>query len=218
MRRAEPVSCWALGSGSQRTYAYLLLDHLRWLERKPGPEGCRCRSYGYMAALGAAWRGPVWPGRGGPLGARSGMKRPVGRRCVREGLLPAAALLGVNACWVAAHLARFTVAGRTAAGGPGPVAKRELPANPLAPPPPRRHPKLRGGARKLLEASPRPGPAVGLGCCLGFRIGECAVCTWPTCTCVTARGAGSCRAPHVPVCHRTGTRTGRGQDQAPVRV
>ena len=48
------------GSGTQRTYAYLLLDHLRWLEREPlAPETVSLQDLKrYMAALGAAWRGP----------------------------------------------------------------------------------------------------------------------------------------------------------------
>jgi hypothetical protein len=48
------------GSGTQRTYAYLLLDHLRWLEREAlAPETVSLQDLRrYMAALGAAWRGP----------------------------------------------------------------------------------------------------------------------------------------------------------------
>ena len=44
------------GSGTQRTYAYLLLDHLRWLEREAlTPEAVTLQDLKrYMAALGAA--------------------------------------------------------------------------------------------------------------------------------------------------------------------
>src|SRR5438874_9520001 len=48
------------GSGTQRTYAYLLLDHLRWLEREAlAPEWVDLAQLKrYMAAVGAQHRGP----------------------------------------------------------------------------------------------------------------------------------------------------------------
>jgi hypothetical protein len=60
------------GSGTQRTYAYLLLDHLRWLEREAlAPETVSLQDLRrYMAALGAAWRGRM-ASRGGLAGAPS---------------------------------------------------------------------------------------------------------------------------------------------------
>ena len=61
------------GSGTQRTCAYLLLDHLRWLEREMlTPQIVSLQDLKrYMAALGAAWRGPYGqPWRAGR--ARSG--------------------------------------------------------------------------------------------------------------------------------------------------
>src|SRR5881394_272976 len=62
------------GSGTQRTYAYLLVDHLRWLEQEAlALETMSFRDLGrYMAALGAQWRGPY----GEPW--RQG-KRPLGQ-------------------------------------------------------------------------------------------------------------------------------------------
>ena len=85
------------GSGTQRTYAYLLLDHLRWLEREAlAPETVLLQDLRrYMAALGAAWRGPYGqPWRAG--------RRPFGQSalsaaaaCVK-GFYLQQALLGVN--------------------------------------------------------------------------------------------------------------------------
>ena len=85
------------GSGTQRTYAYLLLDHLRWLEREAlAPETVSLQDLRrYMAALGAAWRGPYGqPWRAG--------RRPFGQSalsaaaaCVK-GFYLQQALLGVN--------------------------------------------------------------------------------------------------------------------------
>ena len=85
------------GSGTQRTYAYLLVDHLRWLEREAlAPETVTLTDLKrYMAALGAAWRGPYGqPWRAG--------RRPFGQSalsaaaaCVK-GFYLQQALLGVN--------------------------------------------------------------------------------------------------------------------------
>ena len=85
------------GSGTQRTYAYLLVDHLRWLEREAlTPQAVSLQDLKrYMAALGAAWRGPYGqPWRAG--------RRPFGQSalsaaaaCVK-GFYLQQALLGVN--------------------------------------------------------------------------------------------------------------------------
>ena len=68
------------GSGTQRTYAYLLVDHLRWLEREALTPGTVTLTdlKRYMAALGAAWRGPYGqPWRaGGARSARAPCRRP----------------------------------------------------------------------------------------------------------------------------------------------
>src|SRR6266581_4625768 len=72
------------GSGTQRTYAYLLLDHLRWLEREAlAPEMVSLQDLRrYMAALGAAWRGPY------------GQPWRAGRRPFGQSALSAAAACG----------------------------------------------------------------------------------------------------------------------------
>ena len=108
------------GSGTQRTYAYLLLDHLRWLEREAlAPAAVSLRDLKrYMAALGAAWRGPY--GQPWRAGRRPfGPERPVGRRGVREGFLPAAGAAGCQpGAGLAAAAGPAAVACRPAAGVP----------------------------------------------------------------------------------------------------
>jgi hypothetical protein len=62
------------GSGSQRTYAYLLVDHLRWLEREALPlDAVKLRDLErYMGIMGAEVRMPLGePWRAG--------KRPYGK-------------------------------------------------------------------------------------------------------------------------------------------
>ena len=141
------------GSGTQRTYAYLLLDHLRWLEREAlAPETVSLQDLKrYMAALGAAWRGPY----GQPW--REG-RRPFGQSalsaaaaCVK-GFYLHQALLGVNPeLGPQLQLTRLPSRADRQRAFLGHV-QRELPANPLAPPRQRRrHPKLPpDGAREML--------------------------------------------------------------------
>lgn len=105
------------GSGTQRTYAYLLLDHLRWLGREAlAPETVTLQDLRrYMAALGAA--------------------------CVK-GFYLQQALLGVNPeLGSQLQLARLPSRADRQRSFLRHV-QRELPANPLAPPPlRRRYPK-----------------------------------------------------------------------------
>jgi len=144
------------GSGTQRTYAYLLLDHLRWLEREAlAPEMVSLQDLKrYMAALGAAWRGPY----GQPW--REG-RRPFGQSalsaaaaCVK-GFYLHQALLGINPeLGPQLQLTRLPSRADRQRAFLGHV-QRELPANPLAPPRQRRrHPKLppEGARERLLEA------------------------------------------------------------------
>ena len=70
------------GSGTQKTYAYYLVDHLRWLDRECLPlEGVRLRDLErYMGIVGADVRMP-WVSRGGRESARM-----AGLRCRRRRL------------------------------------------------------------------------------------------------------------------------------------
>jgi integrase len=198
------------GSGTQRTYAYLLLDHLRWLER----EGLALDMVTltdlkrYMAALGAAWRGPSGqPWRAG--------RRPLGpsalssaASCVK-GFYLHQALLGVNAgLGSQLQLTRLPSRADRQRSFLGHV-QRELPANPLAPPAVRRrHPKLPpdGARERLLEAvtTARDRLVVTWLADGGFRIGELCGVHLADLHLRENAGCGQCRAPHVHVCHRDG--------------
>ncbi|MGV7667659.1 tyrosine-type recombinase/integrase [Mycobacterium kansasii] len=196
------------GSGTQRTYAYLLVDHLRWLERE-------CLSVGtvslrdlerYMGILGADVRMPL----GEPW--RIG-KRPYGpaalsitAACLKGFYLHQAAL-GVNP-QIGTSLDRSRLPSRadrrrTFLGH----TTTKLPANPLAPAHPRRrHPKmLPDGAReKLLPAvySARDRLVVTWLADGGLRVGE--LCGLHLVDLHLREGAacGQCRSPHLHVCHR----------------
>jgi integrase len=196
------------GSGTQRTYAYVLVEHLRWLERECLTlNTVRLRDLErYMGILGAEVRMPLGePWRVG--------KRPYGRAalsitasCLKGFYLHQAALginreLGktLNQTRLPSRLDRR----RSFLGHTTPT----LPANPLAPQGPRRrHPKmLPDGTRdKLLQAvySARDRLVV---CWLGdggLRIGE--LCGLHLID-LHLRGdaaCGQCHTPHVHVCHR----------------
>jgi hypothetical protein len=152
---ADRFLCVHEGSGTQRTYAYLLVDHLRWLERE-------CLAFDtvvlrdlerYMGIVGAEVRMPLgepWR-RQAPLGAF----RAVGRGGLPEGVYLHQASLGVNGelgekLGTSRLLSR--VDRRRAFLG---HVKSAMPANPLAPKGPhRRHPKMlpEGAREKLLRA------------------------------------------------------------------
>jgi len=198
------------GSGTQRTYAYLLLDHLRWLER--GALTPQAVTLGdlkrYMAALGAAWPGPhgqPWRTGRRPLG---GSALAAAAACVKGFYLQQASL-GVNQelGWQLqqTRLPSRADQRRSLLGH----VRRELPANPLAVPQPRRrHPKMlpEGARDRLLEAvgTARDRLVVTWLADGGFRIGE--LCGLHLADLHLRDGAacGQCRAPHVHVCHRDG--------------
>jgi integrase len=198
------------GSGTQRTYAYLLVDHLRWLERE-------CLEFAavtlrdlerYMGIVGAEVAMPLGePWRVG--------RRPYGRAALStaaaclKGFYLHQSALGVNSD-LGGKLGRSRLPTRADRSRSflGHV-KTEMPANPLAPRGPhRRHPKmLPDGAREKLLAevnSARDALTVVWLADGGLRIGE--LCGLHLVDLHLRDGAacGQCRTPHVHVCHRPG--------------
>jgi len=166
------------GSGTQRTCAYLLVDHLRWLEREAlACESVRLRDLErYMAAVGAQSRGPY--GQPWRVGKRpyGGAALSAAAACVKGFYLSQAAA-GTNED-LGSVLARSRLPTRAdRARALLGHASEALPANPLAPPRGwRRHPKmLPDDAReRLLEtvATARDRLVVTWLVDGGFRIGE----------------------------------------------
>ena len=204
------------GSGTQRTYAYLLVDHLRWLERE-------CLAFDtvvlrdlerYMGIVGAEVRMPLGePWRVG--------KRPYGRSALSAG---AACLKGFYL-----HQASLGVNGELGeklgtSRLPSRVDRRRaflghvrsaMPANPLAPKGPhRRHPKmLPEGAREMLLGaviSARDRLVVTWLADGGLRIGELCGLHLVDLHLRENAACGECRAPHLHVCHRPGNPNGAG--------
>ncbi|WP_326830024.1 tyrosine-type recombinase/integrase [Streptosporangium sp. NBC_01810] len=195
-------------SGTQRTYAYLLVDHLRWLEREALALEAVSLSdlQRYMAAIGAKARGPYGePWRVG--------KKPYGPETLStaasavKGFYLHQAGLGINE-ELGAQLARTrlpTKADRNRALL-GHVTQN-LPANPLAPRRVRRrHPKMQpeGARDRLLEAvrTARDWLAVTWLADGGFRIGELCGLHLADLHLRDRAGCGECHSPHVHVCHR----------------
>ena len=199
------------GSGSQRTCAYSLLDHLRWRtrERLTTATVTMLDLRRYMGAVGAKvpmpygqpWRQP--PQR--PYGTSA---LQVAAACLKGFYLHSCISSGVNR-----ELKEALAVGRLPTRADRNRAmlghlKTSMPANPLAPsrPPQRRHPKmLPDGARlDLLEAvntmrdkmvvrwlsdtSLRIGGLTGLHL-VDLHLRENAACN-------------ECTSPHVHVCHR----------------
>jgi integrase len=202
------------GSGTQKTYAYYLVDHLRWLERECLLlDAVQLRDLErYMGVAGADVRMPF----GEPW--RTG-KRPYGRAALStaaaclKGFYLHQSSLGVNT-GLGETLGRTrlpTRADRTRSFL-GHV-KKEMPANPLAPKGPhRRHPKmLPDGARDGLLAvvnSARDRLAVTWLADGGLRIGELCGLHLADLHLRENAGCGECRPPHLHVCHRPGNPNG----------
>jgi len=198
------------GSGTQRTYAYLLVDHLRWLDRECLPLATvSLRDLErYMGLVGAEVRMPL----GAPW--RVG-KRPYGTAALSttaaclKGFYLHQASLGVNgALGKALDQTRLPTRADRRRAFLGHVTA-SMPANPLAPSRVRRrHPKLLpdGARQRLLEVvhTARDRLVVTWLADGGFRIGE--LCGLHLADLHLREGAacGECRAPHVHVCHRPG--------------
>jgi integrase len=204
------------GSGTQKTYAYYLVDHLRWLERE-------CLSLGGVRLRDLErYMGIVGVGVDMPLGEpwRPG-KRPYGRSALSaaaaclKGFYLHQSSLGVNA-ELGERLGRTRLPVRADRGRAllGHV-KAEMPANPLAPRGRyRRHPKmLPDGAREsLMDAvsSARDRLIVSWLADGGLRIGELCGLHLADLHLRQDAACGECRHPHLHVCHRPGNPNGAG--------
>jgi integrase len=194
--------------GTDRTYAYLLVDHLRWLVQ----EGLSIEAVSfrdlerYMAAVGARVPGPY------------GQPWREGKRPYRDSALAAAAAclerfylfqasLGVNREVARAlDLSRLPSKADRQRMMLGHVASA-MPANPLTPAlPRRRHPKMppEGAQEKLLDhlASARDRMLVTWLAHGGFRIGELCGLHLTDLHLRENAGCGECRTAHVHICHR----------------
>ena len=199
----------ACNGGTDRAYAYLLVDHLRWLEFESlSPDTVTMRDLSrYMAALGAEYAGPYGrPWRAGqePY-SQSSLDSAAGclkRFCQFQGTQ------GANQ-GLAGELDRRRLPAKADRRRMflGHVA-RDVPASPLRPARAvrRRHPKmLADGAReKLLDdlRSPRNKMIVtwlGDG---GFRIGELCGLHLIDLHLREKADCGDCASPHVRICHR----------------
>ncbi|NGX08687.1 integrase [Mycobacteroides franklinii] len=196
-------------AGTSRTYAYLLLDHVRWLEseRRNAADVTLGDLKRYMGAAGAEYRGPF--GRPWRVGKKAYSQRSL--------MTLAACLKGFylyqGSLGVGAELARQlrrtrlpTVADRRRALlGHGIVA---MPANPLTPKPivRRRHPKLppEDARQRLLEsaASARDRMVVTWLSDGGFRVGELCGLHLVDLHLREDAACGQCAAHHVHICHR----------------
>ena len=164
------------GSGTQRTYAYLLVDHLRWLDREGLlPETVSLDALRrYMAAIGARFAGPFGePWRVRPLGQST---LSTAAACVKGFYLHLAGL-GINVQLGAQlNLTRLPSRVDRERALLGHI-KQAMPANPLAPRRVRRrHPKMLpdGGKARMLETvrTGRDRMVVTWLADGGFRIGE----------------------------------------------
>lgn len=198
-----------LRQGTERTYAYLLVDHLRWLEA----ECLRSDSVTmqdlrrYMGAVGAEYAGPFGrPWRTGKA-AYGQSTLQTAAACLKGFYVHQGALgvhQGLAAQFKQARLPTKADRQRVFLGH----AVNALPANPLRPGKgvSRRHPKLppEGARAALVDALPaaRDRMIVTWLADGGFRIGE--LCGLHLMDLHLREGAdcGQCRSAHVHICHR----------------
>lgn len=212
-------------SGTQRTYAYLLVDHLRWLEREClALDRVALRDLErYLGVVGAE----VWMPLGEPW--RVG-KRPYGRAalstaaaCLKGFYLHQAELGGNGELGEKLDGARLPTRADRRRSFLGHV-KSAMPANPLAPKGPhRRHPKMlpEGARESLLEVvnTARDRLVVTWLADAGLRVGELCGLHLADLHLRDNAACGQCRAPHIHVCHRPGNpNRARAKTKHPWRV
>lgn len=198
------------GKGTQKTYAYFLVDHLRWMlrERLTTETVTLPDLRRYMGAVGARVPMPYGQPWRPPNQLYSTSALQVTAACLKGFYLHQCALLGVNdelrVALSATRLPSKADRDRALLGH----LKTSMPANPLAPQGVRRrHPKMLpdGAKQKLLDVvqtardamvvtwlsdtSMRIGAVTGLHV-IDLHLREGAAC-------------GECKSPHVHVCHRS---------------
>ncbi|MFD6822925.1 tyrosine-type recombinase/integrase [Streptomyces sp. NPDC060085] len=195
-------------AGTDRTYAYLLVDHLRWLRFAGLDTGSVSLEdlRHYMAAVGAEYRGPFG------LPWRES-KRPYGHSALKaaasclKGFYLHLSIRGVNAALgERLRLSRLPTRADRRRAMLGHVL-HTLPANPLAPDQRvRRHPKmLPEGAREALLGAvscARDRMVVTWLADGGFRIGELCGLRLIDLHLREQAPCGQCRGAHVHICHR----------------
>lgn len=212
-----------LSAGTQRTYAYHLVDHLRWLawvgqgEDRIGLDGLRR----YMSLCGVEHAGPLGvPWRDKPL---SGSALAVRAACLRGYYLDVTLAEGVNAELREALMQQRAVSkaarNRSLLGHLGGVSA----TNPLGPGTvPRRHPRmLPDGTRKAMLASVRTARDRMVVTWLsdsGMRIGE--LCGLSFCDLHLRSGheCGQRSGPHVHIVQRNNPNGARAKTAPPARI
>jgi integrase len=209
-------------AGTDRTYAYVLVDHLRWLRFAGLDTGAVSLEdlRHYMAALGADYPGPFG------LPWREG-KRPYGHSALKtaaaclKGFYLHLGIRGVNpALAEALRVTRLPTRADRRRAMLGHVL-HSMPANPLSPAERvRRHPKmLPEGARELLlgaASCARDRMVVTWLADGGFRIGELCGLRLVDLHLREQAACGQCRGPHVHICHREdNANRARGKTKTP---
>jgi integrase len=212
--------------GTDRTYAYLLVDHLRWLQFEAlTTETVQLRDLQrYMGAIGAEYPGPL----GCPW--RTG-KRPYSQTTLET----AAACLKGMYLHQSSRGVRIDLAKELKQTRLPTVADRrriflghtvsEMPSNPLAPAKTvrRRHPKLPPpDARHLLMkamSTARDRMVVTWLADGGLRVGELCGLHLVDLHLREGAGCGQCRSRHVHICHRdTNRNRARAKTKHPWRI
>ncbi|MGQ4619862.1 tyrosine-type recombinase/integrase [Nocardia sp. R7R-8] len=199
----------ARNGGTDRTYAYLLVDHLRWLVAEGlSPETVTLRDLQrYMVAVGAEFPGPFGrPWREGkPPYSESSLKSAAA--CLKGFYLYQATLGTRQDLAEEFERTRLPTRADRRRSFLGHV-KKVMPANPLTPTAVvrRRHPKMPPtGARERIVAD-RPSARDRLTVTWladgGFRVGELCGLHLVDLHLRENAACGECGPPHVHICHR----------------
>jgi integrase len=220
-RRAERFLA-GFGEGTQRTYAFHLVDHLRWLaaygygEDTVGIADLRR----YLALCGAEFTGPMGsPWRATPL---SGSAQQVRAACVKGYYLDLTTREGVNESLRSALSARRLMTGRQRDRSTLGHLATSMPSNPLSHSVPRRHPRLLpdGAASAMLAAvrTARDRMIVTWLADSGLRIGELCGLWFCDLHLRSDHPCGERKAPHLHIVQRRNINGARAKTGRPAAV